>query len=267
MELSGKVIAITGAGSGIGRAMALRFAREDPRALYVADIDSASIEETAAMCGARAVSLDVSDQVQISSFVRARESEGLGIDLFCSNAGIAVAGFEAVSSELWQRSWDINVMAHVHAASAVLPYMIARGGGYLLHTVSAAGLLTNLGAAPYSVTKHAAQAFAEWLYATYRHLGIRVSSLCPQGVNTPLIDAETFNASGTVARDAITTSAELLDPAAVAEAALEGIRNERFLILPHPEVKGYFATRAGEMDRWLSTMSKIQQKLESAAPQ
>src|SRR5256885_10554976 len=187
MELSGKVVVVTGGASGIGRALCRRFAAEGAKAVVVADFDADGATKVADEIGGDAVSTDVGVEADIKSLVERTEQHHGPIDLFCSNAGIAVGGGVDATDEDWQRIWDINLMAHVYAARAVLPGMLARGEGYLLHTASAAGLLTNLGAAPYAVTKHGAVALAEWLAITYGDAGIKVSCLCPQGVRTHML--------------------------------------------------------------------------------
>jgi NAD(P)-dependent dehydrogenase (short-subunit alcohol dehydrogenase family) len=175
------------------------------------------------------------------------------VDLFCANAGIASAEGVEMSDELWERMWQVNVMAHVHAARAVLPGMLARGSGYMLATVSAAGLLTNIGAAAYSVTKHAALGLAEWLAVTYGDQGLKVSALCPQFVDTRMIgDFATLEMDDAFIRSVAIT------PDEAAEAVVEGLRAERFLILPHPEVQDYFRNKAADHDRWLAGMRKLQ---------
>lgn len=271
MKVSGKVVAVTGGGSGIGRALCVRFAREEPKALFVIDLNDKSAQETASLCSSDSLAceargLDVANFSAISEFVEECEQRELGIDLFCSNAGIGVAGGIEAPFDQWERSWQVNTMAHLYAAKALIPHMVARGGGYLLNTVSAAGLLTNLGAAPYSVTKHASQALAEWLAITYYDQGIRVSSLCPQGVNTALLDATTFvDEHGlSVAKEAIVQAGPLMEPEEIAEITLQAIEAETFLILPHPEVATYFETRARQMDRWLGGMRKLQRNLEQS---
>jgi NAD(P)-dependent dehydrogenase (short-subunit alcohol dehydrogenase family) len=198
--------------------------------------------------GGVAVTVDVADESQVQNLVQTALARYGEIDLFCSNAGIVggVGGAE-VANERWQRSWEVNVMGHIYAARAVLPAMIERGGGYLLHTASAAGLLSTLGTAPYTVTKHAAVAFAEWLSISHAHQGIKVSCLCPQGVLTDMLKG-----------DLLTPGA--LTPEAVAASVIEGLDAERFLILPHPEVRQYFQNRSNDHERWLGGMRKLHDK-------
>lgn len=253
MELSGKSVVITGAGSGIGRALAQRFATEQPRALILADVNEAAVEAVAAALGdlAVAVSVDVSQEEQIRALVdRAREVGG-PVDLFCSNAGVpGPAGGPEASDEEWERTWRINVMAHVWAARALLPEMMKRGDGYLLSTASAAGILTQVGAMAYSVTKHAAVAVAEWLAITYGDAGIKVSCVCPLGVRTPMLDEALEDTIG----GAALLQDDLLEPADVAEAVLAGIRDERFLIFPHEQVSKYMAFKGAQNERWHAAM-------------
>lgn len=250
MELRDKVIVVTGAARGIGEAMARRFAREEPAGIVVSDIDDEAMEAVAADIGAKAVRADVSVESDTVALVDAAEDAFGPVDLFCANAGIGISGDEQTPDSEWERLWQINVMSHVHAARRLIPEWVARGEGYFLPTVSAAGLLTNLKAAQYSVTKHAALAFAEWLAITYGDAGVRVSALCPQGVRTRLLDvAEEFH----TLLDPVA-----LEPSEVADSVVEGIVAERFLILPHPEVEQYFQNKANDYDRWLGGMRKLQ---------
>ena len=247
MQIRGKTVVVTGGGNGIGAALCRRFAAQQARKIFVADIDSQAAEKVASLVGGVAVSVDVGVEAQVRDLV-ARAGE---IDLFCSNAGIMVAGGVDVPDGDWERIWSINVKAHVYAARAVLPGMLARGGGYFLQTVSAAGLLTQIGSAPYSVTKHAALALAEWIAVTYGDRGIKVSCLCPQGVRTNML-------SGADAGPGRFLLDGALDPDTVAEVVLEGLLQERFLILPHPEVAEYFRRKASDYDRWLRGMRRLQ---------
>jgi NAD(P)-dependent dehydrogenase (short-subunit alcohol dehydrogenase family) len=264
MELSDRSIVITGAGSGIGQALAERFAREGPRALILADINEQSVEAVAASLGdvATAVRTDVGAEDEIRALVaRARELGG-PIDLFCSNAGVArpEGGPLEATEQDWDRAWRVNAMAHVWAARAVLPEMLDRGEGYLLSTASAAGVLTQVGALVYSVTKHAAVALAEWLTITYGEAGIKVSCICPLGVRTPMLDVALEEELGGAAlrRD------ELLEPADVAEAAVAGIREERLLIFPHPQVSKYMQYKATDNERWLAGMRRMVREAREA---
>jgi NAD(P)-dependent dehydrogenase (short-subunit alcohol dehydrogenase family) len=254
MELADRNVVITGAGSGIGRALALRFATEQPRALVLADVDESAVQAVAEEVGGLAVSTDVSNEQDIRALVeRAREFGG-PIDLFCSNAGIAgPGGGPEASNEELQRTWEINVMAHIWAARAVLPEMLQRGDGYLMSTASAAGLLTQVSALAYSITKHAAVAAAEWIAVTYGDAGIKVSCLCPLGVRTPMLEMALDDQVGAAAL----LADEVLEPADVAEAVVVGIREERFLILPHEIVRKYVALKGADHERWLTGMRRI----------
>jgi NAD(P)-dependent dehydrogenase (short-subunit alcohol dehydrogenase family) len=255
-SVTGAGVVVTGAGSGIGAALARRFAAEGAR-VVVNDIDPAAAAEMAASCGATVVPGDAATGDGAAALVAAA-GEALGaIDLFCANAGIARGGGEQAAEADWADSWQVNVMAHVRAARLLLPGWLARGSGHLICTVSAAGLLTMLGSAPYSVTKHAALGFAEWLRATYAHRGITVQAICPQGVRTPMLAT-----SGPAAELILGDSA--ITPEAVADAVLAGIADGRFLILPHPEVAGMYAGRAADPERWLGGMNKLQRKLDGA---
>ncbi len=255
MQLKDKVIVVTGGASGIGRGLCERFAREGAAGIVVADIDAVAAAHVAESIGGLAVETDVADEENIVRLVeKARRTYG-EIDLFCSNAGIAIPGGFEVSNPDWRRIIDINLMAHVYAARAVLPSMLARGEGYLLQTASAAGLLSQIGSAPYAVTKHAAVAFAEWLSLTYGSAGIRVSCLCPQGVRSKMLNESTGPAF---------LVAGMIEPEEVAEAVVNGLREERFLILPHPEVGDYFRRKADDYDRWLRGMRRLQDSFLAA---
>lgn len=268
MRLDGRVAVVTGGAGGIGAALARRFAAEGAAAVVVADRDAAAAERVAAEVGrldvgtlAVGLGVDVTDERQVRGLVATTEERYGRIDLFCSNAGVtAGAGIDAPDHD-WQRAWAVNVLAHVHVARAVLPAMLTRGEGYLLQTCSAAGLLTAVGDAPYTVTKHAAVGFAEWLAITYRDRGIRVSALCPQGVRTPMLtdglDAGHVGARVTAASGAV------LGPDEVAEAVIDGLAAERFLILPHPEVAGYARRKAEDPDGWLAAMRSMVSRIES----
>jgi NAD(P)-dependent dehydrogenase (short-subunit alcohol dehydrogenase family) len=250
MQLEDKITIVTGAGRGIGAALVRRFAQEGARAVFVVDQDAEQAEEVAAQCGGSAVVANVARESDIQQLIAAAYNKFGRIDLFCSNAGIMMEGGLDVSDALWQHVWEVNFLSHVYAARAVVPRMIEQGGGYLLQTASAAGLLTQIGAAPYSVTKHAVVAFAEWLSITYHRQGLRVSCLCPQGVHTRMLD----DAANTLA-DTLRPSA--LHPEQVAERVVQGLAEERFLILPHPEVATYFQNKASENERWLRGMRRL----------
>ena len=259
MNLQGKVIVVTGGANGIGRALCRRFAAEGARGVVVSDVDFDAASKVAAEINGLAVKTDVAGEADVAALV-AKTNEAFGpIDLFCSNAGIGgMPGFEQVTNEAWRQIWEINVMAHIYAARAVLPQMLERGEGYLLNTASAAGLLTQIGSAPYSVTKHAAVAFAEWLAITYGDRGIKVSCLCPQGVKTNLL------MSGALTGSAGFLLAGAIEPEDAAEAVVRGLAEEKFLILPHPEVAEYFRRKANDYDRWLRGMRRLQDQINSA---
>jgi NAD(P)-dependent dehydrogenase (short-subunit alcohol dehydrogenase family) len=251
VQLTDKVVVVTGGASGIGRALCRRFAAEGARAVVVADVNAAGAAQVAHEIGGMVVVANVAREAEVIQLVtQATENYGV-IDLFCSNAGIGVDGGVEAPDADWQRIWDINVMAHVYAARAVLPGMLARGEGYLLQTVSAAGLLTQLGSAPYSVTKHAALALAEWLAITHGDQGIRVSALCPMGVRTDMLLKAEFGGGAFLLETAV-------EPEQVAEEVVKGLAEERFLILPHPEVAEYFRRKATDYDRWLRGMRRLQ---------
>jgi NAD(P)-dependent dehydrogenase (short-subunit alcohol dehydrogenase family) len=260
MELTGRHIVITGGASGIGQALAVRFAAEGARAVVVADRDGDGAGAVAAQIGGLAVPTDVSQEADIQRLVSTATEANGPIDLLCSNAGIGGApGGPEVSDETWERIWHVNVMAHVWAARAVLPDMLARGDGYLLNTASAAGLLTNLGNLSYSVTKHAAVALAEWLSITYGDRGIKVSCLCPQGVRTPMLMGSLDEIGGA----SVVAAGGVVEPEDVAKAVVDGIREERFFILPHPEVAGYLSLKGSDPERWLAGMRRMQARMES----
>ncbi|HVG21185.1 MAG TPA: SDR family oxidoreductase [Blastocatellia bacterium] len=253
MELRNKVAVVTGGANGIGRALCRRFAAEGARGVVVADLDWDGAARVAEEVGGLAVATDVSVEADIIRLVDAATKRYGPIDLFCSNAGIGIDGGADVSDSDWQRIWQINVMAHVYAARAVLPGMLERGEGYLLQTASAAGLLSQIGSAPYSITKHAALAFAEWLAITHGDSGIKVSCLCPQGVRTNMLEKAR---GGAFLRDGA------LDPEQVADCVVKALAEERFLILPHAEVAEYFRRKADDYDRWIRGMRRLQERIQ-----
>ncbi|MFE3035659.1 SDR family oxidoreductase [Streptomyces canus] len=243
-------VVVTGAGGGIGAALARRFAAEGAR-VVVNDLDAGRAKAVAEEVGGIAVAGDASSVVS-----DAIDALGGTVDVYCANAGVAFGG-DPLDERAWATSWDVNVMAHVRAAHALLPGWLERGSGRFVSTVSAAGLLTMIGAAPYAVTKHGAYAFAEYLSLTYRHRGIKVHAICPQGVRTDMLAA-----TGTAGDLVLKPTA--VEPEDVAEALFRGIEEDRFLILPHPEVAEYYQARAAEPDRWLSGMNHLQRKWEEA---
>ncbi|MFE2434527.1 SDR family oxidoreductase [Streptomyces sp. NPDC059409] len=244
-------VVVTGAGGGIGAALARRFAAEGAR-VVVNDLDAERAKAVADEIGGIAVPGDASAIV-----AEARDALGGTVDVYCANAGVGCGGSEAAEESVWALAWDVNVMAHVRAAHALLPDWLERGSGRFVSTVSAAGLLTMIGAAPYSVTKHGAYAFAEWLSLTYRHRGIKVHAICPQGVRTDML-AATGSAGDLVLRPTA------IEPGDVADALFRGIEEDRFLILPHPEVAGYYQARAADPDRWMRGMNRVQRQWEEA---
>lgn len=254
MELKDKVVVVTGGASGIGAAMARRFAREGARAVVIADRHAAQAAELAIAIGGHAAEVDVTVEADLRRLIDDCEARHGPIDLFCSNAGITARGGPELPDADWQRVMAVNLMAHVHAARALLPRMLARGGGYLLQTASAAGLLSQFDA-PYAVSKHAAVAFAEWLSITYGGRGIGVSCLCPGGVDTPLLDAETPERRALMAEGIVSADA-------VADAVVEGLRAERFLILPQPFIHEQMQRKATDTDRWLRGMRRWQSGLD-----
>jgi NAD(P)-dependent dehydrogenase (short-subunit alcohol dehydrogenase family) len=259
VDVDGKVVVVTGAASGIGRACAAGFVAAGAK-VVVADRDGDGTKKVADELGALGVATDVSVEADIERLVAETERELGPIDLFFSNAGIGVEGSIFASDELWDRIWKVNTMAHVYAARAVLPSMLDRGEGYLVSTASAAGLLTQIGNASYSVTKHAAVALAEWLAVTYGDRGIKVSCLCPQGVNTNMLRGSTSEIDRTSA-SAVRAGGDVLEPEQVAEVVLQAIRDETFLILPHPEVAEYLRRKATDPDRWLAGMRRLQARV------
>ena len=254
MELKDKHVVVTGGGNGIGRALCRRFAAEGARAIVVADLDGDGAKAVATEVGGTAVALDVSVEREVVDLVENATDAYGPSDVFCAHAGIITPGGLDDSNETWERIWGVNLMAHVYAARALIPGWVARGEGYLLHTASAAGLLTGIGQLPYSVTKHGVVSLAEWLSITYGDAGVRVSCLCPQGVRTNMLmaggdDDSNFLLAGSVA------------PEHVADVVVEGLGDERFLILPHPEVADYFRQKAGDYDRWLRGMRRWQTRI------
>jgi len=251
MKLEGKVAVVTGGASGIGRALARRFKAEGAKAVAVADVQADALHSLADEIDALAVVCDVSKESDIQRLVSTTEQELGVIDVFCSNAGIAMLGDEHETDAGWQRNWDIHVMAHVYAARAVAQKMAARGSGYLVNTSSAAGLLTHIKSATYSVTKHAAVAFAEYLSINYGPSGVKVSVLCPQAVNTAMIKGK----EGDVA-----SVDGMIEPEFLADCVIDTMDKEEFLILPHPQVLEYMRRKTGDYDRWLRGMQRLRRE-------
>ena len=248
MRIADRVAVVTGAASGIGRALARRFVAEGAKAVIAADIHEKPLRDLAAECGAIPMVCDVTREADIKALVADAESRHGPVEIFCSNAGICELGGENVPDADWQRNWDLHVMAHIHAARAVAEKMAERGEGYLVNTASAAGLLAHIDSATYTVTKHAAVAFAEWLAIRYGDRGVRVSVLCPQAVRTPMTEGR----EGRVA-----AVDGMLEPDAVADCVVRAMDDETFLILPHPEVLEYLRRKPADYDRWLGGMQRL----------
>jgi NAD(P)-dependent dehydrogenase (short-subunit alcohol dehydrogenase family) len=261
MDVRGKVIVVTGGALGIGRALCRRFALEGARAIVVADIHEAGAKAVAEEVGGRAVICDVRREGDIVRLVRFSEETFGAVDCFCSNAGILITGGVEVADRDWNRIWETNVLSHIYAARAVIPGMIGRGGGVFMITASAAGLLSQIGSAPYSVTKHAAVGLAENLDITYAEQGIKVFALCPQAVST-----EMTRDGGGVAAVSVAAVDGMMPPEQLADAVIEGFKREEFLIMPHPEVKTYMQRKTADYDRWLKGMRRLQARALQGAP-
>lgn len=257
MQLTDRVIIITGGGRGIGRALCRRFAEEKPKGILVADRDEASAKAVAEEIGGIGCGCDVTSEADIQQAVRLAETEYGPVSVFCSNAGSTIKGGVETCDADWQTMWNLHVMSNVYAARAVLPGMVERGEGYLLQTSSAAGLLTEVGSAAYSVTKHATIALAEWLSIHYRRQGIRVSVLCPSGVKTDMLDLS----------DPVHQFLHLhsVTPEDVAQQVVEAMAAERFLVLPHQVVGDFFAFKGQDFDKYLHNFSKLPEKVARQA--
>jgi NAD(P)-dependent dehydrogenase (short-subunit alcohol dehydrogenase family) len=256
MDIKGKVVVVTGGASGIGAALARRFAKEGATGIVVADLDEAGAKAVATEVGGLAVRTDVAVESEVQALIALATNHYGRVDVLCSNAGVAVGGGLAASNADWQRLWDVNLMAHVYGARAVVPQMLERGEGYLLQTASAAGLLSHPESAVYAVTKHAAVALAEWLAIQYGDRGIRVSCLCPQGVRTPMLMGKQGERKSFLQDNMVT-------PEQVADDCLAAMRDERFLVLPHPEVLDYLRGKTADVERWLGGMRKLRAKSEA----
>lgn len=262
MELSGTVALVTGGASGIGRALATRFLAEGAAGVTIVDLDQATVDVVAAELGERCLGIaaDVSDEAAVRGAVDATEERFGPLELFCANAGIGTgAGIDA-PDDTWRRIFEVNVLSHAIAARVMIPRWLERGGGQLLVTASAAGLLSNLGDAPYTATKHAAVGLAEWVAITYGDRGIRVACLCPQGVNTPMVTG----GAGLLAAEVVVAQG-LIEPEDVADAVVAGLATGGFWILPHPEVAEYVRRKAGDIDRWLAGMRRLQARIDASA--
>jgi NAD(P)-dependent dehydrogenase (short-subunit alcohol dehydrogenase family) len=272
VELGGRAAVVTGGGSGIGRALCEHLASAGA-AITVADVDGAAARATAesvTTAGGRAiaVSCDVRDEAEVRAMVDAAEAAHGPVEVCCSNAGVAIGGGPDAPDAEWARAWETNLLAHVYAVRAVLPGMLERGEGYLVHTASAAGLLTQIGDLPYSVSKHAVVGLAEWLAITYGDAGIRVSCVCPQYVRTGMTTggATAPRSRPVMTGDQMHAVADVLEPDDVARAVIAAIAAEEFLVLPHPEVLEYFRRKASDYDRWIGGMRRLQARLGGAPP-
>ena len=248
MEIADKIIVVTGAASGIGKAMARRFSQEGAKLVICSDLNGDGAKETANECGGVAFTTNVGKESDIQQLIETVEKDYGPIDIFCSNAGIGFGGGAETPNDQWQAIWDVNVMAHVWAARHVIPKMTERGGGYLVNTASAAGLLSQIGSASYAVTKHAAVGLAEWLALTHGDDGIKVSVLCPQAVRTAMTAGN---------EDGVASINGMMEPDECVDAVVEAIKTETFLILPHKEVLKYMRNKTDDYDRWISGMQKL----------
>lgn len=255
MDIKDKIIVVTGGASGIGRELARAFAREGARHVVAADLDADGAQSVASEVGGTAMAVDVGKGSDVEALIDRVEDDIGPIDIFCSNAGIALGKDIDEPDEVWDKIWHVNTMAHVYAARALIPRMKQRGGGYLLNTASAAGLLSQIGSVTYAVTKHAAVALGEWLSITHHDDGIRVSVLCPQAVRTAMTDED---AAGGGVRVAAVDG--MLEPDVVALACVDAINEERFLVLPHPIVAEYMRRKASDPDRWLQGMRRLKER-------
>ena len=267
MELTGRTVIVTGGASGIGKALAERIAMEAAQAVVVADIDQAGAQAVAdGLAGAAiGVGCDVSQEAQVNALVDRAQSEFGNVDIFCANAGIGLGSRLDADDQEWKQVMDVNLMSHVYAARRLVPEWLERGEGYFVSTASAAGMLSQIGDVTYTVTKHGAVAFAEWLAITYGTRGLRVSCLCPMGVDTPLVrrGLEIEGPEGLGAR-IVAASGELLPPEKVAGDVVAAIREERFFILPHPIVGEFYRRKGDDHDRWLRGMQRLQAQVEQA---
>jgi NAD(P)-dependent dehydrogenase (short-subunit alcohol dehydrogenase family) len=270
MELTGRNVVVTGGASGIGKAMAERFAMEAAQAIVVADLDETKAQEVAdGIAGAAiGVGCDVGDEQQVNDLIDRAESEFGNVDIFCANAGIGLGSRLDAGDEEWKQVMDVNLMSHIYAARRLVPEWVERGEGYFVSTASAAGMLSQIGDVTYSVSKHGAVAFAEWLAITYGAHGLRVSCLCPMGVNTPLVQRglEMEGERGLGAK-IVAAAGELMDPADVAKDVMAAIRDERFFILPHAVVGEFYRRKGDDHDRWLNGMRRLQARVEEAVKQ
>ena len=262
MKVENKRVIITGSANGIGSSLARAFSERNVQSMILVDLDESNNSTLAKKVGGTAYKADVGNEDEIIKLVDYAKQIMGGIDIFCSNAGISGAGgLLSTSNEDWNNIWNINVMSHIHAAKHALPMMLEQGSGYFMNTASAAGLLTQLGAAGYSVTKSAAVSFAEWLKITYGERGIGVSCLCPQGVRTPMVEDAPEIVGSLVSIDG------LLEPDVVANEVIECIEKDQFLVTPHPEVLEYMKIKASDPDRWITGMQSLTKQLIESFPE
>jgi NAD(P)-dependent dehydrogenase (short-subunit alcohol dehydrogenase family) len=267
VDVEGKVVVVTGGASGIGRALAQRFARDGARGVMVADLDGPGAEAVASGIGTAAIGLrcDAASEEDVDALIDRAGTEFGPVDLFCANAGVGAGTDLDTPDEVWEMAYAVNVRAHLLAARRLVPEWVERGEGYFLTTASAAGLLTQIGSAPYSVTKHAAVAFAEWLSVTYGDRGVRVSCLCPMGVNTGMLQAGlSLSGEEGLGTRVVAAAGDVLEPEQVADVVVDALREERFLILPHPEVLDFFQRKGADYDRWLAGMRRLQARITGA---
>jgi NAD(P)-dependent dehydrogenase (short-subunit alcohol dehydrogenase family) len=259
MELEGKVAVVTGGAGGIGRALAYKFVEEGAAGVVVSDIDADRTEAVAAEIGERVspFTADVADKAQTEALIAHAEETFGPVDLYCANAGVAIGVMLEDDESVWDTAFGVNIRSHIYAAKALVPGWIERGEGYFLTTASAAGLITQIGSAPYAVTKHAAVAFAEWLSVSYGDHGVKVSCLCPMGVNTDMLNAGAGEGDVT-AGDVVRAAGMVVEPEQVADDVVAAIREERFLVLPHPEVLTFFQRKGSDYDRWIAGMRRLQ---------
>ncbi len=262
MEVQNRIVVVTGAASGIGKALTARFRADGAKQIIAVDLDETGARATADELGCIAMVADVAREEDVARAIERTEADVGPIDLFCSNAGIGAGADLQSANDEWQQSWDVNVMSHVYAARHLVPRMTSRGGGHILITASAAGLLNQIGGAAYGVTKHAAVGFGEWLAISHGHEGIGVSLLCPQAVRTAMT---TGDAAIGGAAAAAAAGDGMMEPEVLAEFVVEGLRKESFLILPHPEVLDYMRRKTADYDRWIAGMNRLHQRLAGVA--
>jgi NAD(P)-dependent dehydrogenase (short-subunit alcohol dehydrogenase family) len=266
MELEGKVAVVTGGAGGIGKALAWKFVEEGAKGVVVADLEQANPGAVTEEIGDRAAAFtgDISEQATVEALVAFAEETFGPVDLFCANAGVAIGAMLEDDEAVWDTAFGVNIRSHIYAAKALVPGWVERGSGYFLTTASAAGIVSQIGSAPYAVTKHAAVAFAEWLSITYGDSGVGVSCLCPMGVNTNMLNAGAGD-DGVTAGDVVRAAGMVVEPEQVADDVVAAMREERFLVLPHPEVLTFFQRKASDYDRWIAGMRRLQAAVTGAA--